>query len=229
VVRKEIELSLRDTPGAPATETGRLLLGDPAEVLSLLTQLVCAAWQALVQPGWPRIRALLEADIAHQSRHLAEGGLDRMLADLHPTLRWNGDDSVLTRERGGDEQHELAGRGLILMPSAFKADQVIVVIDPPWQPTVVYPARGLGGLWEPTRGTGDAALGNLIGRTRAALLAGLDEPASTTWLAHRHALALGTVSEHLAVLRDAGMVVGERHRHEIRYRRTDLGSAVVRR
>jgi len=36
------------------------------------------------------------------------------------------------------------------------------------------------------------------------------------------------VSEHLSVLRDAGLVVGERHRHEVRYRRTDLGDAMVK-
>jgi DNA-binding transcriptional ArsR family regulator len=226
VVQREIELSLRYTPGASDTPTGRLLLGDPAEVLSLLTQLIRAAWDALVAPHWPRIRALLEADVAYQSRRLAEGGLDRLFADLHPTVRWAGD--TLIREPGGDEHHDLDGRGLLLMPSVFKWDEVIVITDAPWQPTVAYPARGLGSVWEPRRGTGGAALARLIGRTRAQVLAGLDEPASTTWLAHRHALALGTVSEHLAVLRDAGMVVGERHRHEIRYRRTELGDAVVR-
>lgn len=68
----------------------------------------------------------------------------------------------------------------------------------------------------------------LIGVTRATLLTGLDEPASTTWLARRHELAPGTVSEHLKVLREAGLVVGERHRHEVRYRRTRLGSALTR-
>lgn len=226
VVRREIELSLRDTPGADDTRTGRLLLGDPAEVLSLLTQLIRAGWDALVAPYWPRIRALLEADVAHQSRRLAEGGLDRLFADLHPTLHWTGD--TLIRAPGGDERHDLDGRGLLLMPSVFKWDEVIVITDAPWQPTVAYPARGLGSVWEPRRGTADAALAKLIGRTRAQILSGLDEPASTTWLAHRHALALGTVSEHLTVLRDAGMVLGERHRHEIRYRRTELGDAVVR-
>lgn len=227
VVRTEIEQSLRATPGAAATETGRLLLGDPPEVLSLLTQLIRAAWQTLVQPAWPRVRALLEADIAHQSRHLTEGGLDRLFADLHPTLRWHSESSTLTRERGDDEHHDLDGRGLLLLPSAFKADQVVVVTAPPWQPTVVYPARGLGGLWHPARGTPDAALGKLLGRTRAALLTDLDEPATTTWLAHRHALSPATISEHLTTLRDTGMITGERHRHEIRYRRTELGSAVV--
>ncbi|NUP51824.1 MAG: winged helix-turn-helix transcriptional regulator [Catenulispora sp.] len=226
VVRREIELSLRDTPGARDTPAGRLLLGDPAEVLSLLTQLIRGAWETLVAPYWPRIRALLEADVAHQSRLLAAGGLDRLFADLHPTVRWTGD--TLVRAPGGDEHHDLGGRGLLLLPSVFKWDEVVVITDPPWQPTLVYPARGLANAFEPRPDTTGAALVKLIGRTRARLLAGLEEPASTTRLAHHHALALGTVSEHLAVLREAGMVVGERHRHEIRYRRTGLGDAVVR-
>jgi DNA-binding transcriptional ArsR family regulator len=226
VVRNEIELSLRDTPGSQDSELGRLLLGDPAEVLSFLTQLIHATWQALIEPVWPRVRALLDADVAHQSRRLTEGGLDRLFADLHPALRWSGD--PLIREPGGDEHHELGGRGVVLMPSAFKWEEVVVITEAPWQPTVIYPARGLGGLWEPASGTLDAALARLLGRTRAILLTGLDEPASTTWLAHRHGLALGTVSEHLTVLRDAGLVTGERHRHEIRYRRTPMGAALVR-
>lgn len=226
VVRREIEMSLRETPGAAASELGRLLLGDPAEVLSFLTQLARAAWRALVEPAWPRVRTLLESDIAYRSRRLAEGGLDRLFADLHPTLRWTGD--ALVREPGGDEHVELAGRGVLLMPSAFKWEEAIVITEPPWQPAISYPVRGLGGLWQPTLGPPAAALGRLVGRTRAALLTALDEPASTTSLADRHGLSPGTVSEHLTVLREAGLVVGERHRHEVRYRRTTVGSALVR-
>ena len=227
VVRTEIELSLADSPGAETSELGRLLLGEPAEVLGFLTGLVRAAWQALVEPVWPQVRAALEADIAYRSRRLAEGGLDLLFADLDRTLRWTGD--ALVREPGGDEQVELGGRGVLLMPSVFKWEEAIVITQPPWQPTVTYPARGLGGLRQPPPGSATAAgLERLLGRTRATLLAALDEPTSTTWLARRHALAPGTVSEHLKVLREAGLVVGERHRHEIRYRRTRTGSALVR-
>lgn len=226
MVREEIGLSLRDTPGSQRTALGRFLLGDPADVLPFLTQRIQDAWHALVEPGWPRIRALLDADVAYRSRRLAEGGLDGLLPGLHPTLRWTGD--TLIREPGGDEDHDLGGRGVLLLPSAFKHDEAVVITRPPWQPAVAYPARGLGGLWAPSRGTHDAALARLLGRTRAQLLAGLDAPASTTWLAHRHALAPATVSGHLTALRDAGLIAGERHRHEIRYRRTDLGAALIR-
>jgi len=226
IVRREIEMSLLETPGAQASDVGRLLLGDPAEVLSLLTQLVRAAWQALVAPVWPRVRAALEADVEYRSRRLAEGGLDHLFADLDPTLRWSG--GTLVREPGGSEHVELAGQGVLLMPSVFKWDEAIVITQPPWQPTVAYRARGLADLWQPTLGSPDVALERLIGRTRATLLVGLGKPASTTWLARQHDLAPGTVSEHLKVLRDAGLVVGERHSHEIRYRRTRLGSVLAR-
>ena len=225
-VREEIARSLADTPGAAASPTGRLLSGNPAKVLSLLVSLVRQAWEILVEPVWPQVRALLDADVGFQTRRLAEGGLDRLFAELHPRLRWNGD--VLTREYGDDDHRDLRGEGLILVPSAFKWDQVVVIVDPPWQPAAIYPARGLGNLWHPLDAGRHAALGRLIGKTRATLLADLEQPATTTMLAHRHALATGTVSEHLTVLRDAGFVVGERHRHEIRYRRTPLGDAVIR-
>lgn len=227
-VRREIDRSLADSPGAARTATGALLLGDPAAVLDLLTGLVETAWRVLVAPYWPRLRALLDADIAYRARRLAEGGLDRLFAELHPSVRFH--DNVLVREHGDDDHRDLAGAGLVLLPSAFKWDQVVVVLDPPWQPTLVYPARGIGNLWHAPRG-GEAAGGDgldrLIGRTRALLLAGLTEPAATSWLAHRHGLAPATVSEHLAVLRRTGLVAGERHGYEVRYRRTPLGDALV--
>ncbi|MEV4619823.1 DUF5937 family protein [Asanoa sp. NPDC049573] len=224
-VAAEIARSLGDTPGAADSETGRLLRHDPAAALDTLTGLIRTAWHALVEPVWPRVRALLDADIGFQSRRLAEGGLDRLFAELHPTLRWQ--DNTLIRAYGDDDHRDLAGQGLVLLPSAFKWDQVVVVLDEPWQPTVIYPARGSGTLWQQISGTPDEALGRLIGRTRAALLIGLSAPATTTALARRHALAPATVSQHLTVLRDAGFVVGERHRHEIRYRRTPLGCAAI--
>src|ERR1700733_9702893 len=160
VVRQEIELSLSETPGAQDSELGRLLLGDPAEVLSFLTHLVRAAWRALVEPVWPRVRAVLEADIGYRSRRLAEGGLDRLFADLSQTLRWTGD--TLVREPGGDEHVDLGGRGVLLMPSVFQWEEGTVITQPPWHPTISYPARGLGDLWQPVPPAPPAALERLV-------------------------------------------------------------------
>lgn len=223
-VRTEIARSLADTPGATDSALGRTLLADPGKALHLLTDLIRQAWTHLVKPVWPRVRALLDTEIALQSRRLAEGGLDRLFTDLYPSLTWH--DNTLTRARGDNEYRDLAGEGLVLVPSAFKWDQAIVVLDPPWQPSIVYPARGIGALWHATSQP-DAALANLIGRTRAMLLAGLSQPATTSWLSHRYALAPATVSAHLSVLKAAGLITGSRSGHEIHYQQTPKAATLL--
>ncbi|EDY58892.2 ArsR family transcriptional regulator [Streptomyces sviceus ATCC 29083] len=97
----------------------------------------------------------------------------------------------------------------------------------PWQPTVIYPARGMGGLHGDVVPRPSEALARLLGRQRAAVLAGLGDPASTTDLARRHGLAPSTVSAHLAVLREAGLLRSRRQGHRVLYGRTALGDAVV--
>ena len=70
------------------------------------------------------------------------------------------------------------------------------------------------------------ALGRLLGRTRAVVLTTLDQPLSTTTLAAMTGLSPAGVSRHLLALRDSGLVATARHGHEVRYRRTELGSAL---
>jgi DNA-binding transcriptional ArsR family regulator len=54
----------------------------------------------------------------------------------------------------------------------------------------------------------------------------LGEPADTTTLAVRHAMAASAVSRHLHALRSAGLLVAQRDRRRVLYRRTALGSAL---
>ena len=65
------------------------------------------------------------------------------------------------------------------------------------------------------------------GQERAAVLAGLNDPASTTDLARRQDLAPSTVSAHLAVLREAGLLASRRQGLHVLYGRTPLGDSVV--
>ncbi|WP_371917096.1 hypothetical protein [Streptomyces sp. IMTB 2501] len=44
----------------------------------------------LVAPDRPRLRALLEADVAFHSRRPAEVGLGALLPELDPRLSWDG-------------------------------------------------------------------------------------------------------------------------------------------
>ncbi|MEO5878471.1 MAG: winged helix-turn-helix domain-containing protein, partial [Streptosporangiaceae bacterium] len=89
-----------------------------------------------------------------------------------------------------------------------------------------YPARGVAAVWRGSRVRHDA-LARLLGATRAELLAALSDPASTTSLARRHGLSPSTVSAHLTVLRDTGLIVAQRHKRQVLYERTPLGEALL--
>ncbi|NEW74929.1 ArsR/SmtB family transcription factor [Streptomyces rhizosphaericus] len=225
--RRELALSLECTPGAAGSARGRAMLEDPARAVQRLAEVTEAAWRALVEPDWPRLRALLEADIAYRSRQLAEGGLERLFADLRPALRWTDGTLTIRNSVVPAQTQDLDGRGVLLMPSVFVWPDVISGFVPPWQPTVIYPARGVGGLWREPDAVAADALVRLLGASRAAILAGLEEPASTTALAARHRLAASSVSAHLAVLRGAGLLSSRRQGHQVLYERTPLGMALV--
>ncbi|MEU7021704.1 DUF5937 family protein [Streptomyces sp. NPDC046203] len=219
--------ALAETPGAAGTAEGRRLLADPAGAVLRLADLLEETWEALVAPEWPRLRALLEADLAYHSRRLAEGGLERLLTELHPSFGWTETTATLTVASGTEHVRALEGRGLVLMPSVFTWPDVISGFDPPWQPTVVYPVRGVGGLWTEARERTPQALARLLGRARAEVLCALDEPAGTSALAHRLGLAPSSVSAHLSVLRGAGLLTSRRYGHQVLYERTPLGIALA--
>ncbi|MFG2619400.1 DUF5937 family protein [Streptomyces sp. NPDC048507] len=224
---EDLRRSLACTPGALDSPLGRRMLADPARAVAELADLTEAAWRALVAPHWPRLRALLEADVLFHSRRLAAGGLEALFDGLHPGLRWSGGTATLTVERPSHHDRELGGQGLLLMPSAFVWPEVAGGYDPPWQPTLAYPARGIGALWTASPGPAPRALAGLLGRARAEVLCALDEPASTTALAARLGLAPSTVSAHLSALRAAGLLIPARHGRQVLYERTPLAIALA--
>lgn len=217
--------ALAETPGAAGSERGRRLLAEPARAVRELADTMEAAWHALVEPYWPRLRALLEADVAYHSRRLAEIGLGALLPELDRRLAW--DSGTLTAQWRGRHVRHLDGRGLVLMPSVFSWPDVISGYDPPWQPTLVYPVRGLAGLWSAPADRAPDALARLVGRGRAAVLTALAEPATTSALAARLGLAPSSVSAHLKVLREAGLLTSRRYGHQVLYERTALGVALA--
>ncbi|MET8855109.1 DUF5937 family protein [Streptomyces sp. NPDC004579] len=225
VAREESARSLADTPGALDSPRGRALLADPARMVRDLTDLLEQAWHTLVEPDWPRLRALLDADVAFHSRRLAEVGLGGLLPEIDRRFGWRS--HTLTVEVGGRHERHLAGQGLVLMPSVFSWPDVISGFEAPWQATLVYPARGIGGLWTEPADRTPEALVRLLGRGRAGVLSALDEPAGTTSLAHRLRLAPSSVSAHLTALRDAGLLVSRRYGHQVLYERTPLGIALA--
>ncbi len=216
------ELGWRFEGDVPAVV--RSLVDDPARGVEALVDVMTGYWERALAPWWERLRALLEADIRHRAGHLAEGGAIELFAGLHPGVRWRRD--TLEVEAPANAEVALAGRGLQLVPSAFVWPRVGAMFDPPWQPSVIYAPRGVGDLWSPAA-EGPQALADLVGRGRARILSVLTTETSTTDLARRLAASPAGVSEHLGVLRRAGLVRARREGRSVLYSRTATGDALT--
>lgn len=220
--RKEIAECLSRSQ---VTDPGVLaVLNDPA-VATILADVMEAAWHELVARDWPTLRAVLERDVVYRGGLLSTGGWQAAFAGLHKRLRWH--DGALELSRFSDDTYHLGGAGLLLVPAVFVWPHIGAYTDPPWPRTLVYPARGTAALWEPGPATPPDALATLLGRSRARLLVTLSDPASTTQLATSLGMAVGAVGDHLAVLRNVGLVSRARSGRSVLYHRTPLGDAVT--
>jgi len=217
------EITRRYPSGVPAA--GRSLVEDPTGALAAMVDQMRAFWQAALAPRWTTISAVLEAEVASRARSLVTLGSRAAFADLHPTVTW--DTGILsvypTQKQAADV--ELAGRGLLLIPSAFTWPDVWPRTDPPWDPALVYPPSGIGDLWQ-SADPDDDALATLIGRRRARILRELDRPAATLQVARRLGVGPGAVSDHLSVLRRAGLVTRRREGRLVIYARTAQGDTL---
>lgn len=204
-------------------ELMRELLADPDHAKRRIADELARYWRAAVEPHWPRIRALLETDLAHRLDELATGGVGRLFRTLHPSVAMRGD--LLTVAKYYEGRARLRGRGLLLIPCAFAWPDVLVSTADPL-PSLTYSPRGLGRLWETRREAG-SPLAAVVGRTRATILALLELPMSTTQLAAQLGLAAPTLNAHLKSLRAAGILTARRDGRVVLYRRTALGDQLV--
>jgi len=67
----------------------------------------------------------------------------------------------------------------------------------------------------------------LVGRTRAALLASLDLPRTTTQLAAELGLSQAAVSQHLKILHNAALVTAQRRGRMVLYQRTPAATTLL--
>ena len=213
----------RIPPSTPIPPHLQDLITDPLAGLTTVAAAVESCWNQLLATDWPRLQDLLDADIAYRARRITAGGMQALFADLHPHVTWEHGVNIATRKT---RHTSLDGRGLLLVPSIFAWPEPTVQLDPPWQPTLIYPARGIGHLWEqPT--TEPGALTKLLGRRRGAILTELAEPAATSALARRLGISPSTASGHLKTLQRAGLFTAHRTGRQVRYQRTELGHALA--
>lgn len=208
-------------------EMPAVLDGPPRVAIKRVVNALEGLWEACFAPYWGRMRTILEADIVHRGRQIAQSGLSVMMNDLAPTADFDGQVLSVRLRDPNDRTVHIGGVGLTLVPTMFTR-RASAPIEPDEPPTLFYPARGQGAMWwEAEKVQNPAALAAIVGETRARLLIALCEPASSTELGVRFGVSTSAVNQHLRVLRDAGLLTATRYGHSMLYLRSELGSALL--
>ncbi|MFE2063701.1 ArsR family transcriptional regulator [Streptomyces sp. NPDC059467] len=203
------------------------LAEDPrvARLRDAICEVLRRYWEVAIEPMWPKMRLVLEADMTYRARQLALGGARLLFADMHPNLRWQGGelyiDKIISRHRV-----MASGRGLLLLPSVF-AHKPAPPVSQDEPPSLVYPSRGVATLWDTAPPPDRTALATLLGAPRARLLSLLEEPLPTVELARRLRVTPSAVSQHLRVLYATGLVTRARDGRQVLYRRSALGDQLT--
>lgn len=204
------------------------LLADRDGGTGRLAEAIRAYWEVAVEPHWSRMRAVLDDDVAYRASRLTSGGIEALLADLHPQLSLHGHALRIDKPRHTSDA-DLTGAGLVLVPSVFAWPHLVVETGMHGAPSLTYGARGVGTLWETDvrEASEEEALGALLGRSRAAVLTAVGLPHSTTELGVELGQSPPAVSAHLSVLRRCGLVTSWRSGRRVLYQRTPLATSIL--
>lgn len=218
------KMVLRSSGERQATLTR--MRSDPERARELIADAWEQVWDAVLAPAWPQLERLLRADIAVRARTITTGGIAAMAGDLHHTVRWS-DGAVRVKLRRHSEDVDCRGGGLVLVPSVMSSWGCMVITEPPAQPTLFYPARGVTAGWARDAADLAGALGALLGPVRAGILLQAHIARTTSQIAGDAGIAASTASHHLTVLRDAGLIASSREGNRMMHLRTPLGEALV--
>lgn len=177
-------------------------------------------WRGFVQPDWSRRRSVLERDIMYRAGILAAYGWQKAVEGITRQSVWVGKDAIRFSDQ--DFPDRTIDDGLIFVPQT--AGNGSWTCEQPPHYALVYPARGAAA---PQHDLTDDAAASLLGAGRARVVRELTIAASSSQLAEILGVSLGTVSGHLAVLRKAGVVTGSRMGHQVVYRLTSRGTALL--
>lgn len=202
----------------------RWMVEHPERAVQVVADQLAVYCELALRPYWSRIRSSMQADVHHRMRVMEKSGADAVLSSLSRHIVWR--DECLTVRSNYDFTARLDGRGMVLVPSVFCGPEVLTML-PPDQSMVVYPQPDAAQLWSPGDGSASNPLAALIGQVRAEILETLHQPRSTTDLAAEIGVTPGAVSQHLTVLRRAGLVSNERAGRRVLYVRTAGGESLV--
>ncbi|MET9565861.1 ArsR/SmtB family transcription factor [Streptomyces tauricus] len=214
-------MSVRDEVMPHAQGTGDLSKSDERNFVRHLADDLACLWGHLLASRWPAVKGQLEVEVARSAMTIAREGWAAAFPTLHQALSWS--DGCLTVDTPCHGRISRS-RSLILVPSTHAHRPVLFTDDRRGHDaSLAYPV----GQPEAETATDEHPLGQILGRTRLALLASLGPARTTAELAKLHALTAGSVSYHLTRLHSAGLVHRQRRGRAVYYRRSPQANALM--
>ncbi|MFE0697522.1 ArsR/SmtB family transcription factor [Streptomyces sp. NPDC058869] len=197
-----------------------------------LAKALRACHTVAVAPYWAQMHLHLASTRDGYMRTMAEDGVEGLLETVGaPLVRWR--PPVLEVRHPHDADIHLRGRGLVIAPTVFSSRQVELLhnlADPEQPPILALPTAGgeMNGSAQWLVGeSAEGALEDLVGRTRAAVLATVADGCSTTELARRLRISPATASQHASVLRRAALITTRRDGKAVLHTTTRLGASLL--
>ncbi|MBB5872921.1 hypothetical protein F4553_006355 [Allocatelliglobosispora scoriae] len=197
----------------------------------LLARAAYVSYRALIEPHWTQVRACLGAERMARADVLFTGGVESLFTTLYPDrIRWRA--PVLEIRMPSETDIELGGRGLVLVPSLFLGERLVLLNDlhDEQPPRLVFPAdigsmRGARLLADALPGS--PAIEALMGSANASALGRIADGCTTGELARHLDVEPTVANRHLAMLRQAGLVVTRRQGSANWHLLTPLGLALL--
>jgi DNA-binding transcriptional ArsR family regulator len=220
------DLDLRFGSGRRPSWTDALARKDRV-VVRTLGRSMRTYFEVALRPHWDYISQIAERS-ATSIGDAAEGPVATILRlKDQPSVR-RAPRTTVRLDYGNDQELDLRGRGLVLVPAFFCAINPVTFHDTSLPPVLLYPVghQPMSFLARSAQGTGptEEVLRRLFGRTRALVLRTLSDRVRTTGeIARTLDISMASASEHASLLRAAGLVASERYGNTVRHGLTPLG------
>ena len=204
-----------------------------ASAMARLAAALDTAYRRIVEPYWPAFSQVLEASRRRMEQALSSEGVGAALAGLGTGAHWDGETLTLPHARAGYGEpffESLAGRGLVLAPTVLvDTPMPALPLDHSLPPILLCPVRDQS-VMDTSAQRGRHDLDRLMGRSRARILARVaasEVGHSTSEVSMLANVSAATASEHLTVLREAGLVHSTRRGQRMVHTVTPLGRRLL--
>ena len=144
VLKKDLDEIWQEEPSQPRRVQELIAAG--ARGPGLLAEALWDYWDAVIDPFWTRMCAVLEDDVSYRVAAQMNGGLYALLEDLHPEVSLEG--NLLRVDKPQHTSATYEAHAMTLTPSVFAWPGLILDDGQGDRFGLTYAARGVARVWE---------------------------------------------------------------------------------